>query len=157
MDHSQIDYSQIERFFKGFCQFDKHLGMDLKIHGQGKVTYTLEVKEHHLTTPDGCHGGVIAAMMDAILGLTSLTQTALDENLCSTVEFKISYLSEAKLGEVLEGTGDVDFAGSSLVAVSGQIREVESGRLIAKAMGTFSQYPASKKADVLDIYMSETA
>lgn len=151
MDHLQIDCSQIEEYYKELCQFDKHLGMDLKIHGPGEVTYTLEVKEHHLTTPDACHGGVIAAMMDAVLGLTGVTQTALEGNLCSTVEFKINFLSEAKLGEVLEGTGDIDFAGSSLVAVTGEIREVESGRLIAKGMGTFSQYPVSKKADSLGI------
>ena len=153
MDHSEL----IEQYRKKFAQFDHYLGMNFKVHAPGKVSYTLEIKDHHLAAVDVCHGGVIAAMMDAVLGLTCLTHTLPKGNLCSTVEFKINYLSEAKLGEVLEATGEIDFPGSSLVAVSGQIREVESGRLIAKAMGTFSQYPASKKTDIIGISTGETA
>ena len=152
MDHSEI----IEQYRRKYAQFDDYLGMDFKVYAPGKVSYTLEVKDHHLATIDACHGGVISAMMDAVLGLTCLTYTLPKGNLCATVEFKISFLSEAKHGDLLEATGEIDFPGSSWVAASGQIRELESGRLIAKAMGTFSQYPVSKKMDSLGISRLET-
>ena len=151
-----MDTSTFEKFYKAHCQFDTHLGMDLEIHSPGKATYRLEVKEHHLTLPDSCHGGVIAAMMDALLGLTCLSWSLPQGNSLSTVEFKINYLSVARPGDLLEGTGGIDFIGSRLMVASANIIETRSGRSIAKGLGTFSQYPLSKKSEVLKDLISGT-
>ena len=61
----------------------------------------------------------------------------------------MNYISVARPGEIIEGTADVDYSGSKLITTSGFIRDTESGRLIAKGMGTFMQYPMSKKMDTL--------
>ncbi|MBW1893732.1 MAG: PaaI family thioesterase [Deltaproteobacteria bacterium] len=134
-----------EVFYKEMVQFDDHLGMDLTVHAPGNITYTLKIEKHHLTSPDACHGGVIAAFMDAVIGVTVLSWAVSKENLCATVEFKINYLTRVKPGDVLEGTGDIDFTGSKLVVASGKIVEKKTGRLVAKGIGTFSQYPLAKK------------
>jgi len=138
-----------EKYYTDLVNFDRFLGMKLQVHAPGKITYTLEITENHLTAPDQCHGGVISAMMDAVLGVTALSLAVSQGNLCSTVEYKMNYLSTAKPGEIIEGSADVDFSGSTIICTSGGIREVQSGRFIAKGMGTFLQYPISKKMDTL--------
>lgn len=87
-------------------------------------------------------------MMDAVLGVTSLSWAVSKGNLCSTVEFKTNYISPGKPGDFLVGTAEIDFAGSRIIVASGQIVERNSNRLIAKGIGTFSQYPAERKKDV---------
>lgn len=142
----------MELFHKHYMEivrFDGFLGMKLQVHAPGKITYTLQIREDHLTAPDQCHGGVISAMMDSVLGVTALSLAVSQANLCSTVEFKMNYISVARPGEILEGSADVDYSGSKLITTSGYIRDTESGRLIAKGMGTFMQYPISKKMDAL--------
>ncbi len=138
-----------EKYYSELVRFDRFLGMKLQVHAPGRITYTLEVIDDHLTSPDQCHGGVISAMMDAVLGVTALSLAVSQGNLCSTVEYKINYLSTGKPGEVLEGTADIDFSGSTIICTSGSIKDAKSGRLIAKGMGTFLQYPISKKMDTL--------
>ena len=140
-------HKDFEEFYKGIVQFDRHMGMELEVHAPGKITYRLEIKEQHLTSPDACHGGVISAMMDAVLGVTALSWAVSKENLCSTVELKVNYLTPAGPGDLLEGTAEIDFIGSKIIVVSGSLVEKKSGRSVAKGMGTFSQYPISKKAD----------
>jgi acyl-coenzyme A thioesterase PaaI-like protein len=88
-------------------------------------------------------------MMDSVLGVTALSLAVSQANLCSTVEFKMNYISVARPGEIIEGSADVDYSGSKLITTSGFIRETKTGRLIAKGMGTFMQYPISKKLDTL--------
>ena len=134
-----------ESVYSRVVQFDEHLGMVLDVRAPGDITYTLDIAKHHLATPDTCHGGVISGMMDAVLGITALSYAVSKGNLCATVEFKINYLSPAKLGERLKGRGAIDFYGSKLIVTSGSIITHKEKRLVAKGLGTFSQYPLSKK------------
>ena len=138
-----------EKYYTELVKFDKFLGMKLHVYEPGKITYTLEIMDNHLTAPDQCHGGVISAMMDALLGVTALSLAVSQGNLCSTVEYKMNYMSTAKPGDIIEGSAVVDFSGSTIICTSGVIKEIQSGRLIAKGMGTFLQYPIAKKMDAL--------
>lgn len=140
-----ITMDVFEKHYLDLVKFDRFLGMKLKVHAPGKITYTLEIINNHLSTPDQCHGGVISAMMDSVLGVTALSLAVSKGNLCSTVEYKINYLSTAKPGDILEGSADIDLSGSTLIYTSGTIKEIKTGRVIAKGMGTFLQYPISKK------------
>ena len=140
-----IIQKDFEKYYKELVQFDKHLGMDFTVNAPGDVTYTLEIKKQHLTSPDAAHGGAIAAMMDSVLGVTALSWAVSKGKLCVTVEFKINYLSPCGPGDILEGTGEIDFAGSKLIVTSAKVIEKKSKRLVAKGMGTFSQYPISRK------------
>lgn len=49
-------------------------------------------------------------------------------------------LGVARPGETLIGTAAVDHGGSTIIVVSGDIREKETSRIVAKGLGTFSQY-----------------
>jgi uncharacterized protein (TIGR00369 family) len=137
-----------EKIYKKMCHFDEHLGLHLTIHEPGKITYTLTIEKQHLSSLDACHGGVIAAMMDATLGLTALSWAVQQGKLCSTVEFKTNFLSPAKPGDHLEGSGGIDFIGSKLMVTNARILDKNTGQLVAKGMGTFALYPISKKGHI---------
>ena len=137
-----------ESSYKETVLFDKFLGMDLKVKTPGHVIYTLEIRNHHLTAPHSAHGGVTAAMMDATLGVAALSYAVTQGNLCATVEFKINYIRQVGPGCVLTSNGRIKHTGKTLIVSEGNIREKASGDLIATGLGTFSQYPISKRGDV---------
>jgi uncharacterized protein (TIGR00369 family) len=125
--------------------FGKTLGMEFKILEPGLVHYSITIKQEHLATPKAAHGGVISALMDGLLGVTALSVSAKDNNIISTVEFKINFLGPALLGDTLQGIGKVDQQGKRLIITSGEIVcPARNNALIAKAMGTFNAYPAEK-------------
>ncbi len=117
--------------------------MKLTVIEPGKISYEMKVLSKHLATPTAIHGGMISAMMDAIMGVASLSAVALDNKLVSTVEFKISYLNPAFLGDILTGNGMVDKKGNRIIYASGEILN-QKNKIIAKAMGTFNAYPIEK-------------
>ena len=143
-----MKYPDFEKIYKEMCHFDRHLGLSLTIHTPGKITYTMTVEDKHLSTLDACHGGAIAAMMDATLGLTALSWAIHQGKLCATVEFKTNFFAPAKPGDHLEGWGEIDFTGSKLVVTNARILNKNTGQLIAKGMGTFALYPISKKGHI---------
>lgn len=118
--------------------------LDLEVISPGHIKYLMPVKEKHLATPIAIHGGVLSAMMDAILGVASLSASCHDGKLVSTVEFKINYLAPARLGDVLVGEGKVIQKGNRLIIAEGDIRLQSTEKFIAKGIGTFSAYPIEK-------------
>ena len=125
--------------------FGKTLGMDFKIIEPGLIHYSLTITKDHLATPLASHGGVISALMDALLGVTALSAVYQDNKVVSTVEFKINFLAPALLDDELLGIGKVEQKGNRLVITSGDIICPErNNTVIAKALGTFNAYPAEK-------------
>lgn len=125
--------------------FGRVLGMHFRIIEPGLVHYFLKITDTHLSTPRATHGGVIAAMMDGVLGVAALSKTVTGQRIVSTVEFKINYLSPSLLGDELMGIGRVDSEGKRLLVCSGDIVCTNrDNMIIAKAMGTFNAYPLEK-------------
>lgn len=124
-------------------QFGKENGLLLTVLKPGNITYEMEVLPKHLATQTTIHGGMVAAMMDGVIGVAALSLVAPEGKLVSTVEFKINYYRPVYLGDVLKGEGRVDFRGNRLIASSGEIYN-QHGEMVAKAMGTFNAYPFEK-------------
>ncbi|MBX0291388.1 PaaI family thioesterase [Hymenobacter sp. HSC-4F20] len=121
-------------------------GMELTVTHPGKVHYTMAVQETHLSSPGTCHGGVLAGLMDSALGAAALSLAFTTGELVSTVEFKINYLHPVYLHDALVAQGMVEHSGKTLVVSSAQI--ICPGRdnlVVARGMGTFNRYPASKR------------
>jgi uncharacterized protein (TIGR00369 family) len=135
---------KIIELYNSINQYGTLNELDLEIVSAGHIRYTMPVKEKHLATPIAIHGGVLSAMMDAVLGVSALSLSCYDGKLVSTVEFKLNYLAPARLGDVLIGEGKVIQKGNRLIIAEGEIVEKNSKRLIAKGMGTFSAYPIEK-------------
>lgn len=126
--------------------FGKLLGMELKIIEPGEVEYRMVITENHLSNPAAAHGGALAAMMDAILGVSALSLAAEDGKLVSTVEFKINYFAPIKLGDQLLGRGKVIFKGNRLLSSEGTIYSLMTNKpeVVCKGLGTFNAYPVEK-------------
>ena len=140
----------IEQYIKD-NNFGRVVGMEFKIIEPGVVHYFLTINESHLSTPRATHGGVIAAMMDGVLGVAALSKTVLENRIVSTVEFKINYLAPSLLGDKLFGVGKIENAGKRLIITSGDIICLNRNNIvIAKAMGTFNAYPVEKAGYILN-------
>jgi acyl-coenzyme A thioesterase PaaI-like protein len=135
--------------FKKMNHFDEHMGFYLELDSERKPYYQLKIQQQHCSSPGVAHGAVIAAMMDAQLGILALSHAVTLNQLCSTVELKTNFLNPALVNDSLIGSGTVDFTGKSLVVVSAWLKKKETQELVAKGMGTFNLYPMDKKADLL--------
>ena len=131
--------------YRQYNNFGPELGMDFSIIQPGEIEYYLTIEKKHLSTPRAAHGGVIAAFMDALLGVAGLSAVHEEGKVVSTVEFKINFLSPALLGDKLFGRAKVDQRGKRILVISGDIVvQNRNNILIAKAIGTFNAYPSEK-------------
>jgi uncharacterized protein (TIGR00369 family) len=135
----------VSDLYNKFNNFDKELGFELTVNAPGKIIYKVEITDKHLSSPGVGHGALVAAMMDAVLGTTALTAVYDDGLLVSTVEFKVNYFKPTHKGDILIGTGEIEFQGKSLVATSGTIIKSHNGELVSKGLGTFNIYPMEKR------------
>jgi len=149
-----MDYQKILEEFNHYNSFGDFMGHQIEIIEAGHIKFSMEIKDHHLSSPNVAHGGAISSLMDAVLGVSVLSWAVTNKMICSTVEFKVNYLSPAHLGETLVGEGLIDFKGKSLAVSSGEIIEKKTGRRVAKGLGTFNLYPATKK-DFLKEYFEK--
>jgi uncharacterized protein (TIGR00369 family) len=127
-------------------QFGNHLGMTFSILKPGKVHYRMSIEKEHLATVSAAHGGVIASLMDASLGVAALSVVCQDQKVVSTVSLTIQYLAPAKLGDVLFAEAEVIKSGNRLIFVESSIRN-QLQEVVATGMATMNAYPISKLAD----------
>ena len=123
-------------------------GMTLTVSTPGQIEYRMTVQNEHLSSPNTCHGGVLAGLMDAALGAAALSLAFTKMELVSTVEFKMNYLHSVHLHDELVARGVVDHGGNSLVVSSCVVYRVKEGHddvAVARGLGTFNRYPASKR------------
>jgi len=140
-----MDLSEFQLLFKRENNFDRHNSLTYKIIEPGHIEYEIQIIEEHVAFKNTAHGGVVSGMMDAVLGLASLTQAVIEDKLVSTVEFKLNFIRPAHLGETLVGIGKVEHNGNSLIITGANIYLKGTKTLVAKGLGTFNKYPMSKK------------
>ena len=123
-------------------------GMVLTVPEAGLAEYRMTIRDEHLSSPNTCHGGVLAGLMDAALGAAALSLAFTSLEFVSTVEFKMNYLHAVHLHDVLVAKALVDHAGNKLVVSSCVIYRVAEGKAdvaVARGLGTFNRYPANKR------------
>jgi uncharacterized protein (TIGR00369 family) len=82
-------------------RFGEWLGMSFEILEPGIVAYRLDIQEKHLATPMHAHGGCIASLLDATLGVGALSLVADEQKVVSTVDLSIQFLSGVKCTDQL--------------------------------------------------------
>ena len=150
-----VSMHKILELYNSINQFGKVQNMNFEVVEPGKIIYTLTVREEHMATPLAIHGGVLAAMMDGVLGVTALSISCEEEKLVSTIEFKINFFQPAKLGDQLVGTGTVESKGKRIIITSGEIKAENRGVVVAKGIGTFNAYPL-EKSGILEAMKQKT-
>ena len=101
------------------------------------------ITKSHLATPIAAHGGSIAALIDASMGVCALSEVILDNKVVSTIELKMSFIAPAVLGDTMMAKANIVKSGKRLLIVEGEIRN-QNDKLIAIASGTFNAYPSDK-------------
>ncbi len=101
----------------GACRF--RLAADSKLHNLGGVV----------------HGGALASVADAAMGVSLATLTDPHTERPITVELKINFMAAVVEGE-LEARGRIIQRGRTVAVGEAEVTDAE-GRLVAKAMGTF--------------------
>jgi uncharacterized protein (TIGR00369 family) len=124
-------------------RFGQLLGMDFTIVSPGHIEYKLQIEQKHLATPHAAHGGVIAALLDATVGVGALSEVCTDHKVVSTVEMKTTFLGPAFLGDELIARSQILRKGNRLIFMEADVHN-QKNELIAKASATLNAYPKEK-------------
>ena len=128
--------------------FGELLGMEYDILQSGEISYNIEVKKEHLATKTAAHGGFLAAVMDAVVGVAALSKTSNEGKVVSTVEMKLNFLQPALLGDQLTGKGKILKYGKRIITVEGKILN-QHNEILAVSLATMNAYPF-EKSDMID-------
>lgn len=131
--------------YKSINLYGRDNAMESTITDEGKLLIEMRIQDKHLSSPNVCHGAVIAGLMDSIMGGEALLHAMPDGKIVSTIEFKINYLMPVFLDEVLLATAELEYHGKSTIVVHGKIIKKESGKTVAIAIGTFNKYALDMK------------
>lgn len=140
---SDLKNNHLIRKYIEWNRFGQLLGMDFEIPEAGKAIYTMTISQLHLATPFAAHGGSVAALMDAALGVACLSQVCREERIVSTVTLNIMYMHPALLNDRLTVTAEVTKAGKRLLFVEGKVHN-QNGTIVASATATMNAYPLEK-------------
>jgi uncharacterized protein (TIGR00369 family) len=142
------DWTALVAHYNRINRYGQANGMALTVPVPGRAEYRMVIQEAHLSSPGTAHGGVLAGLMDAVLGAAALTLAFTGGDLVATVEFKINYLRPVHLGDELLAVAQVEHTGKSIIVVSGTIHRWAAegaGPAVAQGLGTFNRYPAAKR------------
>jgi acyl-CoA thioesterase len=121
---------------KGFHPFGELIGLDFTRCEGGFSRGVLEVEARHLNPHNVVHGGVIYALADT--GMGGAVYSCLNEDeLCATVEIKITYMAPVTSGRLTCDTRIVH-RGKRIASLESEVKN--DGRLVAKATGTYSLF-----------------
>ena len=123
-------------------RFGEWLGMSFEILEPGIVAYKLAIQEKHLATPMHAHGGCIASLLDATLGVGALSLLADEQKVVSTVDLSIQFLSGVKCTDQLISYSKCLKKGKKLIFMQADVLNQDK-QLVAHANGTLVSVEAS--------------
>lgn len=123
--------------------YGRLLDMKFTIIEPGIVEYHMTVQKKHLATPIAAHGGSIASLLDAALGVGAFTTVCSDGKVVSTIEMSMTFLAPAVLNDELTARSVLLKKGNRLLFMEGEVRN-QNNVLIAKASATMNAYPKEK-------------
>ncbi|MEZ5037134.1 MAG: PaaI family thioesterase [Chitinophagales bacterium] len=97
---------------------------------EGQLIFEFTILETQLNPNGILHGGVIATMLDELMG--GATWTLNKPYPFATINLQVDYLSPAKVGEVIRGEANVIKAGSTVVHAEAKLYNSKN-LVIAKA------------------------
>ena len=115
------------------------MGITLVDIGDGVSELRLDLRPHHLNPGGIVHGGVLATLLDASIGLALRTKLGMGSNHV-TVELGVHYLAPARSGALI-GHGRAVRTGSRTSFGEAELH-TEEGELVAKGSATFLVVPA---------------
>jgi len=118
--------------------------MTLVSVGDGESELRLEVQPHHLNPGKIVHGGVLATLLDASIGLALRSKLGMSTEHV-TIELDVHYLSPARTGALI-GRGRAVRVGGRVSYGEAELF-TEDGTLVAKGTATFLIVQASLRSE----------
>lgn len=118
----------------GESEFVRWFGLEFASFGDGECEIRLPVRSEHLNPGGIVHGGVIATILDAAIGLALRTRLGAGSQHV-TLNLDVHYLGMAREG-TLVARGAAVHSGSRTGFGEATLRD-DAGRLVAKGSATF--------------------
>lgn len=99
--------------------------------------FRMLVTPAHLQAYGTAHGGALAGLLDAAMGLAAIARVEPGEG-CATIEMKINFTAPVPPGELF-AEGRVITAGRRIMVASAEAT-LPDGKVAAAAMGTFTRF-----------------
>lgn len=109
------------------------LGIQRELVANGKARLSLELQPQLRNLYDGFHGGVIMTLFDVAMASAAVSRNDF-KNTVVTIDISVSFLAPASGRVVVEA--EATGGGRSICFCESRVVDA-SGRLIAKALGTF--------------------
>jgi uncharacterized protein (TIGR00369 family) len=106
----------------------------------GRSEMTMDINNTYLNVMGTCHGGVIAAFADTVMG-SALYSTGVAAS--ATIEMNINFLEPVAAGQVLTGRGEVLRKGKTTAVIRADLFVGET--MVAAARGTYSVLEPNKQ------------
>jgi uncharacterized protein (TIGR00369 family) len=103
----------------------------------------MEVRAGHLRTLGIAHGGVIATLLDSVMGLTA-TQSSPPDHYVVTAQINVHFIRPAFEGETLVASSEIRHTGRKTAVAQGELRTAENA-LVATASATFVYVPNTER------------
>ncbi len=126
---------------KGFHPFGDLIGFEFTELKKGYSQCVLKIDKNHFNPHKTVHGGVMYSMADTGMGGALYSLLEKDE-LCATVELKITYFKPVREGTIICNT-KVIHRGKSFGVLESEI--INGEILVSKAYGTFSIFKVKKE------------
>jgi uncharacterized protein (TIGR00369 family) len=143
MSKHPLEDNIVLKTYNQWNKFGDLMQIHFSVIDKGEIAYYMTVTEEHLATPIAAHGGSLAALMDATLGVCALSEVCEEMKVVSTVNMNMSFLHPANLGDQLIGRGKVVKSGKRIIFVEAQIFN-QKEQLIATGSATMNAYPVHK-------------
>jgi uncharacterized protein (TIGR00369 family) len=114
--------------------FASLLGIALRTRSPGHVILELELREELMNSAGTAHGGVLMTLADVAMSVAART-AAPDVCFAVTMEMKTSFI--ATCSGLLVAEARCVHAARSVAFSEAEVREEASGKLVARASGTF--------------------
>jgi len=141
-----IDLSEAcQKIFSHPDNFGELVGYQVLEIEPGRARTALTIEDKHISPAGVTHGGVLSTFVDFSMG-AALFRALPKGHRCSTIEFKMNYLSPVKLGETIVAEAKMKFQGKSHAVMECHVfrPKEETRKDIAMAVGTYNVYPVKK-------------
>jgi acyl-CoA thioesterase len=130
-----VDPSVLERWNR--CGWYQLTGLEVLGADDTGSQFRMTVGDDHLQAYGTAHGGSVAGLLDAAMGLAIIGRLDAGEG-CATIEMKVNFTAPVIPGEVT-ATGQVITLGRRVVVARADAINPD-GRIAATALGTFSRF-----------------
>jgi acyl-CoA thioesterase len=123
------------------CGYYRLVGMEVVRADADGSDFEIAIDGRHLQAYGTAHGGVVAGLIDAAMGLAALARLP-DGDGCATIEMKLNFTGPAPPGRLI-ARGRVLHEGRRILTASAEARD-EGGALVAVGQGTFQRIAAAR-------------